>query len=165
MPGGKEVYFAGNDGRDWRMYVQDLPSGKPRAFTPAISVDPLEYVGDLVSPDGKLCFERDLNGQGLLYPLAGGKAEVVPGLSAEDVWVNWSSDERSAYIYEDKKTHAEIYRLDLSTGKRQLVTTLAPTDPAGMVGIVPVRITPDGKSYAYSYNRSLSDLYLVEGVK
>jgi hypothetical protein len=28
-----------------------------------------------------------------------------------------------------------------------------------------VRLTPDGKSYAYSYVRILSDLYLVDGLK
>jgi hypothetical protein len=27
------------------------------------------------------------------------------------------------------------------------------------------RVTPDGKSYAYSYQRSLADLYVVEGLE
>jgi hypothetical protein len=40
-----------------------------------------------------------------------------------------------------------------------------PEDPAGLVGIASVRITLDGKAYAYFYNRSLSDLFIVDGVK
>lgn len=165
MPGGKEVYFAGNDGHDWRMYTQDLASGAPRAFTPPISVNPQVFESHLLSPDGKFVFARDLNGSGWLYPLVRGEPRPVVRLTADDIWINWSSDGRAAYVYQDEKTHAQVFRIDVSTGKRQLVTVVGPADPAGLTGIGPVRITPDGKSYAYSYNRSLSDLYLAEGVK
>jgi len=33
------------------------------------------------------------------------------------------------------------------------------------VDIVTIRIAPDGRSYAFSYGRQLSDLYVVEGLK
>lgn len=165
MPDGKRIYFAGNDGHSWRMYWEGLDGGKPRAFTSAILVNPQLHESDLVSPDGKYCFARDVTGKDWLYPVAGGEARAVTGVMPEDTWVNWSADGRAAYVYQDEKTHAQVFRVDLSTGKRQLVTTLNPADVAGLVGVLPVRISPDGKSYAYSYNRSLSDLYLVEGVK
>jgi D-glycero-alpha-D-manno-heptose-7-phosphate kinase len=80
------------------------------------------------------------------------------------VLVNWSSDGGSIYVYQNGRISARLFRLDLSTGTRQLVTTLAPADPAGM-GIAPVRLTRDATAYAYSYNRSLSDLFLASGVK
>ncbi|HEV2490187.1 MAG TPA: protein kinase [Candidatus Acidoferrales bacterium] len=165
MPDGKKIYFAGNDGHNWRMYVEDLEDEKPLAFSPPILVNPQQHQSELVSPDGKYCLGRDPSGRGWLYPLAGGEPRTVMGLSPEDTWLNWSADGRSGFVYEDEKTHAQVFRLDLSTGKRQIVTTLAPGDPAGLVDILPVRLSPDGRSYAYSYNRSLSDLYLVEGVK
>lgn len=165
MPDGKEIYFAGNDGHDWHMYLQDLSGGKPRAITPPITVTPFAYVGDLVSADGKFCFAHDLNGKGWLYPLDGGPPKPIAGIEPDDVWVNWSGDGRSGYVYQNEQTHAQIFRLDLATGKRKVVAVLAPKDPVGLVGIVPVRITQDGKNYAYSYNRSLSDLFLVDGVK
>jgi serine/threonine protein kinase len=38
MPDGKAVYFAGNDGHGWRMYIEDVAGGAPRAVTPLISV-------------------------------------------------------------------------------------------------------------------------------
>jgi eukaryotic-like serine/threonine-protein kinase len=165
MPGGKNTYFAGNDGHEWRMYVEDLDDDKPRAFTPPILVNPQQHESDLVSPDGKYCFGRDTSGRDWLYPVGGGEAKAAKGVEPEDTWVNWSADGRSAYVYQDDKTYAQIFRVDLSTGIRQPFTKLELADIAGLVGILPVRITPDGKSYAYSYNRSLSDLYLVEGVK
>ena len=39
-----------------------------------------------------------------------------------------------------------------------------PADAAGVnqIGVIP---TPDGDGYVYTFNRILSDLYLVEGVK
>jgi serine/threonine protein kinase len=165
MPDGKQIYFAGYDGHDWRMYTQDPASGAPRAFTPPLLVNPLVFESHLLSPDGKFVFARDLNGSGGLYPLAGGLPQPVAGLTADDIWINWSADGRAAYVYQDEKTHAQVFSLDLATGKRQLVATVGPADPAGLTSTLPVRITPDGKSYAYSYNRSLSDLYLAEGLK
>jgi eukaryotic-like serine/threonine-protein kinase len=164
MPSGNEIYFAGDDGHGWRMYVQDLAGDAPRAVTPAISVV-LHFESGLVSPDGKFVFARDLTGKAKLYPIAGGEPTAVPGWLAEDMWVAWSSDGRSAFVYHDDKTTAAVYRLDISTGKRQLVATLGPGDPAGVTSISEVRLTPDGKAYAYSYRRELSDLFLVEGVR
>jgi hypothetical protein len=165
MPGGKEVYFAGNDGHEWRMYAQDLAGGAPRAFTPPLSVNTKEIESHLASPDGKFVFARDLNGSGWLYTLAGGEPRPVAGLTADDIWINWSGDGRAAYVDQDEKTHAQVFCIDLSTGNRQLVAVVGPADPAGLTSIETVRITPDGKSYAYSYDHSLSDLYLAEGVK
>jgi len=54
--------------------------------------------------------------------------------------------------------------VDLATGKRQIVNAISVGDPAGVTAITNMRITRDGKSYAYSYARDLSGLYLVEGV-
>jgi hypothetical protein len=68
-------------------------------------------------------------------------------------------------VFHDEKTSAPVYRLDVASGKRELVTTLSPTDLAGVTAIQNVRFTPDGKSYAYSFSRELSDLFLVENVR
>jgi hypothetical protein len=40
-----------------------------------------------------------------------------------------------------------------------------PADAAGVGDIAPVLVTPDLKSYAYTYARTLSDLYVVEGLR
>jgi eukaryotic-like serine/threonine-protein kinase len=163
MPDGKAVYFAADDGHGWRMYVQDL-AGAPRAVTPAISVKPTHFESHLVSPDGKFVFARDLSGEGGLYPIAGGEFQSLRGWLPEDIWIGWSADGRSAYLYHDEKTSGPVYRLDVATGKRQPIATLAPGDPAGVTSILNVRMTPDGKASAYSFFRELSDLFLVEGV-
>jgi hypothetical protein len=40
-----------------------------------------------------------------------------------------------------------------------------PPDPAGVYFMRPPLFSSDGNSYAYSYARLLSDLYLVDGIK
>lgn len=104
-------------------------------------------------------------GRSNLYPLAGGQPLPIKGLLPEDIWAGWAADGKSIYVYQDKVTQFDLFRLELATGKRQLLRTLAPPDAAGLSGIETFRITPDGKSYAYSYNRALSTLYLVDRVK
>ena len=42
---------------------------------------------------------------------------------------------------------------------------MAPSDPAGVCFLLQIQVTPDAKSYMYTYYRLLSDLYLVEGLK
>ena len=58
-----------------------------------------------------------------------------------------------------------ISRLDLASGKREPLRSLLQPDPAGAGRIPWARMTADGKSYAYNYDISLNDLYLVEGAR
>jgi hypothetical protein len=83
----------------------------------------------------------------------------------EDTWGNWASDGKSVYVYQNMKTYDLVFRLDLATGERQQIMQVAPQDTAGVNGLVPLRITPDGKAYAYTYNRGLSNLLIADGLK
>lgn len=42
---------------------------------------------------------------------------------------------------------------------------LLPADPAGVESLESILITPDGRSYAYSYQNNLSDIYLIDGLR
>jgi hypothetical protein len=59
----------------------------------------------------------------------------------------------------------KITRIDLATGKREPFREIAPADPAGVQTIPVIKFSEDGKSYAYSLGRQLSDLYVVDGLK
>jgi hypothetical protein len=43
--------------------------------------------------------------------------------------------------------------------------TISPADPAGVQGLAGLKFSADGKSYAYSALRIISDLYVVDGLK
>jgi len=165
MPDGKNVYFVANLGDGWRVWLSDLTGGAPRSVTPLVTPRQAYTETHLVSPDAKMVFARDANSKAMLYPLDGGEPRAIPGWQPEDIWITWTADGKSAYIFRDEKNSAPVYRLDLQTGKRELVTTISVSDLAGVTSIQAVRMTPDGKSYAYSYSREQSDLFVVEGVR
>jgi eukaryotic-like serine/threonine-protein kinase len=165
MPDGKSFYYGADDGHGFRMYLQDLAGGKPRAVTPVITVKSYYFETHLASPDGKFLFVRDTNGKAKLYPVAGGQPQDVAGWMPDDVWITWAKDGREAYVFHDEKTTATVYRLDVTSGKRELVAKLTPADTAGVTSISNVLYTPDGKAYAYSDTQELSELFIVGGVK
>jgi hypothetical protein len=43
--------------------------------------------------------------------------------------------------------------------------TIEPQDPTGIMNhdLATLVVTPDGRSYGYTWHRAMSDLYLVEG--
>ena len=58
-----------------------------------------------------------------------------------------------------------IFALDVTSGQRTLVHELTPRDTVGGDEVWDTRLTPDGKSYAYVFIRSLSRLYQVTGLR
>ena len=61
-----------------------------------------------------------------------------------------------------------VSRFDPATGRKELVREITPADPVGILANNFnnfVFMTPDGRGYAYSVNRILSDLHLIEGLK
>jgi Tol biopolymer transport system component len=154
---GKRILFMANEpGRPRRCFAQDIEGGAPKPVTPE------GKFGCIVpSPDGKFVITRD----GELYPLAGGEPRMVPGLTREERLVQWSADGKAIYVRNPEELPAKVYRIDLATGRRQMWKQFVPSDRSGVDSISFLWMTPDGRSYVYSYNRELSDLYLVEGLK
>ena len=99
------------------------------------------------------------------FPIEGGDPEYIPGLVAEDRPIRFSPDGKALFAYRRGELPAHVIRLDLGTGEKHPSQELMPPDAAGVVEIVSVVLTPDFSSYAYSYHRILSDLFLVEGLK
>jgi hypothetical protein len=62
-----------------------------------------------------------------------------------------------------KQTPSRLFRLNIQNGQRQFFREIAP-DVAGLC-MTHILLSADGRSYAYSYTRLLSDLYLVKGLK
>ena len=58
-----------------------------------------------------------------------------------------------------------IERVDLASGKRALWKEIALADPTGVDDIYSAQLTPDGACYCYTFMRSLSRLYYVEGLR
>ncbi|MFZ0285076.1 MAG: hypothetical protein WAL32_07580, partial [Terriglobales bacterium] len=99
------------------------------------------------------------------YPVAGGEPVPVHGAEPDEAPTGWSADGHSLYVFRFGEIPAKIYELEWSSGKRKLWKELVPADAAGIDTIRGVTISRDSKAYIYGYIRTLSDLYLVEGLK
>jgi hypothetical protein len=114
-----------------------------------------------VTPDGRFVLGRAADRKFYLYPVAGGAPITVPVLKNGDVPTRFSPDGRSLYVATFGKIPAMLYKVDLTTGARTLWREAMPADPAGLINVGPILITPDGGTTVYSYTRLLSDLYIV----
>jgi len=163
LPDGKHVVAGARAaGRPPRVWLFDLEGGKPRAITPE------GFRGLAISPDGTRIGGPGPEDSFYLNSLDGsGQPVKVPGLSAaRDTVVGWGRDGRLQVRRGSSTTiplHVDL--VDPVTGRVEgALKDLVPADATGINGLQGLRIGPDG-SYAYSYFRNLSSLFLVEGVK
>jgi hypothetical protein len=93
----------------------------------------------------------------------GGTGRPLPGSVQGDAPIRWSAD--GAVFVRHGHVPLDVIRVDAATGRRTLWKTLAPADLAGVEEINTIALTPDGTTYAYGSSRTLSDLYIAEGLK
>jgi eukaryotic-like serine/threonine-protein kinase len=143
-----------------RVYILDPGRGEPEAITP----EGWTFRGDPITADQGTLLARRSDGQFARFPLAGGEPVPVEGMSPEDVPVRWSLSGDALYILWRERLPARLERLDLASGRREMIRELMPPDPAGVVSVLNVLLTPDASSYAYTHARMLSDLFWAEEV-
>ena len=160
FPDGRRMAIFGRVGKAFRGYSVSLEGGRLEPLTPE------GYRGGPISPDGKWMVITNIEtDKRFLFPLEGGEPKPLTGLEDFVEGLQWSSDGRSLFVHQHGRTDTKVFRIDVQTGKRDLLLTLSAPDPAGVAAPPEPILTPDGTSYVYSYLRILSDLYLVEGLQ
>ena len=161
LPDGRSILFSGSEpGRQNRVYLQSIESGEPRAITPEGVFGRLA-----VMPDGNAFVTRGTDRRLAIVTLDGADARPLAGAKPGDLPIVCGADGRWLYVQAGSDVPAEIARIDLRSGRREAVRTLRPPDPSGVTSILRIVMTPDGGSYAYTYVRAVSVLYLVEGLR
>jgi serine/threonine protein kinase/Tol biopolymer transport system component len=160
FPDGKRVLVSGHEeGHGTRCWIQDITGGAPRPVTPEGT-----SIG-FVSPDGRLIVARSSQGGLFIFPAEGGEGKPVAGAEPNDTVVRWNPDGRSLLVFKNWEVPARLQRIEISSGKRQVVRSLGPTDLTGVLQIGAFALSDDLKSYAYSCRRMFSHLFLVEGAR
>ena len=122
-----------------------------------------------VSPDGKTLAAKGMDGHAYLCGADGGDREPLKGVLPEEDLVQWSEDGRSLFVRGPEKGALALFRVDTKTGNREAWKRLAPPDRASFLefgsGPRSIQLTPDGRSYAYSFHTKLTRLCLIEGFK
>jgi len=160
FPDGKRILAVGNEaGKAMRCYEQDLSGGLPRPVTPEGTAR------GSISPDCLLILYSTPAGSWLMQPIGGGTARPVPGLTADDQVIRWSADGRFLYVSRSAEIPFRFERLDLASGRRDLIREVAPPDRTGVLSGTGAALADDARWYAYGYSRMTSQLFVVEGVK
>jgi len=158
FPDGHRILFHGNQGNQpARAFMADLNGGAPVAVT-ADGSD-----ASFVSPDQKHVIG---NAGGKLSLLTiGGPVTPLADLEPGESVVRWSADGRYLFLQKlQPPALLKVNRLEVATRQKTLWKELRTPDMVG-TQIMNVVLTPDGNSYAYSYKRGISTLYLSEGLK
>ncbi len=159
LPDGRRLAVIGDEpDHAPRCYIVD-PTGKAKPATPEgvlcgpISPDSRSIVG--VAPDRSIA----------LYSLDGGEQRLIPHLENNFVAVQWANVGSALYGYHPGEFPSKIYKVEIASGKETMIQELKPGVPAGVVLMAPIVVSPDGKRFAYSYNQTLSVLYLISGLR
>jgi len=160
LPNGKGLIMVATEkGKAPRTYTLMLDGSAPKPFGPE------GFRGTLVSPDSNYVLGRK-DGAHWMVPFAGDQApQPLSFARADEAVAGWTADSKSIYVGDVSSTPVKVYVADLKTGQRRLHHQHAPGDLAGVAGVGSGRITPDGNFYLYTVARTLSYLYVVEGLK
>jgi hypothetical protein len=164
LPDGKRILFAGIEpGQGVRCYLQDIAGGPPRPLAPeGVTIRLGQHS---ISPDGAWFAAMNSQGQVSLYPVEGGEPRPIPGLQLGDAPLRWSADESALFVLRKTGLPARIFRVEVTTGRSELWKDILPSDPAGITELYSLQLAADETSYYYSYIRTFSDLYLIDGLK
>jgi Tol biopolymer transport system component len=166
-PDGRRMVLLGKEkDRAWRSYILQPPDGQPQPISPegTFSRAPSQRWVPCMR------FQED-RGRPIrvweLRSLDGGETRPAPWIGQEETVIAWSPDGGHAFVAGDKQPPFRVFRVDVATGRREPWLDTSPPDPAGVNAqtFVGTALTPDGRYYAYSYLRTLSDLFLVEGLR
>ena len=163
FPDGGRVLVSGNEPeRGGRLFVQDVRGGAPRPITPeGVQI----LFQQAVSPDGKSIVARGPDGRFAVYPAEPGEPRPVPGLGQDEIPIRWTRDGRSLFVTRLSEPPGAIDVVEVESGRRTPWRQYQPADPTGIEQIGPAVISPDEKSFVYSYRHTRDDLYLATGMK
>jgi WD40 repeat protein len=157
---GKRIVFCGRAAQEKqaRLYSVALEGGAPKRISET-AVNPYSVE---VSHDDRLVAARDLDGTVTLFPVEGGTPIPLSELGKDVVPAGWTADGQLWVRFRD--VPSRMLRYDIRGRRTVEERTISPSDPTGVSRIPTIRITPDGRTVAFDYERTLSYLYLLEGL-
>jgi DNA-binding winged helix-turn-helix (wHTH) protein/dipeptidyl aminopeptidase/acylaminoacyl peptidase len=159
FPDGRQLLVGGmRAGHEGRLYVAG--TGEGATLRPLTA----EMTGiGVPSPDGQWVATIGHDGH-FVYRADGGGRQLVPGLLPDEWPIQWTADGKALYVRREGGLPMPVLRVDVATGTKQMWKELMPADRAGVLWLDPL-VTPDGRAYVYTYQRWLTDLYVVDGLE
>ena len=99
-----------------------------------------------------------------VYPVDGGSPSTVPGTDVGEQLMGWDGNE-SVLVFRVDEVPTTVARVNIQTGKRELVRKVGPLDSTGVMNVREIVLSQDGRAHAYTFRRMLSHLFLVSEAK
>ena len=162
FPDGKRLALCGwrqapSQGRVW---VFEIEGATLRQISPPTGC----FNNIAVSRDQRWVATSGPDGVITAYPVDTGepiRANDLGPLGPGDRVIGWLKD-GSLLAFDRSSVPARIRRFDPGSRTSSLYTTLAPADPTGVPLIISVRVTPDGRTFAFHYRRMSGTLYVLD---
>jgi len=159
FPDGQRLLVGGSfPGKPLRLFVQPVSGGEPVPLNPDVYLS-----SAIVSPDGKQIAGFSQNRRTVIVPASGGEPKELP-IPFPAAPLQWSKDGKALFVRRlESGATLQVLRVDLATSQYRLWKDLAPSDRVGLSGMLDMVMSQDEHSYAYSYTRVLSELFVVDG--
>ena len=157
---GSAVVFAARpvQGKQHTLYRAGLADGMPKR----ISETPVNPFQLSVSSDDQLVAARDVDDVLTLFPLGGGPPIRLPEVGKGASPVGWAGKDQLWLRTQD--VPSRLRRYDVRGHQTLEERSLAPSELTGVARIPNIHITPDGRNMAFDVERTLSYLYVLEGL-
>ena len=161
----QRIYVTGRDASGKRAtWLTDLSGREPRLLplpegrilrANTFSPDGSRFVASCPEGTSGSCF----------YDTLAGRPVPVPGTQKE--WSAVGIDAKGRLYFRDKEAGKPelLLRLEPKSGRVVTLAELAPRDRAGVFAVLDVNVAADGESWAYTFQRRLSDLHVVTDVQ
>ena len=162
LPGGQELLASGIEaGHGVRDYLIEVSNGNSKALTPE------GVAGVLPSLDGRTTAVLGPDGKWGIWPLDGTGRHTIPGLDGTYRVTGWSPDGQSLYavLRQQRERMGTVYRVNTVTAKLELSKTFGEGLPTGALSVGGTYRSGDGGAYVYLYEQTLSQVYVVRGMK
>lgn len=156
LPDGRILCWAQEPGHGSRLYLQEGASWK--SISPEFG-DPRVQFQIVLSPGGDRAAALH-GGDLLLITVSTGEVRPVSGWGNAHI-AGWAADGKSLYQARANGDHFEILKWNLETQKAD------PWKRIDVKGAMPIwiRVTPDGRHYAYTYQVAAIDAFVVTGLR
>ena len=155
------VFVARRDDGPLLTYVQAIDGGPPAS----VEHEP-GYIVSPMAPDGERFVSQRPDGSLWLATLGPGAAVRLPFTLQPNQFIRqWSLNGRQVFIFTVRSDRWEVTRVDLKTGSVEPHREVMRDPLEDLMFASSVRISRDGAVIAGTGNRTVSSLFLIEGVR
>jgi len=160
FPDGKHLLLVGaSAGQARRTYVMDVEGGKPQPLGPG------DWEAVAVANEGTNIGGYKDSGESVVFNMKNQTMQAIPGIPPQDLIQRWTEDAKGLLVRSETTGGAQVYRIEVATGKKSLLRGVELGNKAGSVKNVDLLYAEKSKTYVYATRRVLGSLYVVDGLK